>query len=140
MTEKYFLDTNFLVYLLSDDEPEKRKKCFEILKNSKRHRRFVLSTQVIKEFTSVMIGKHKLYPLEVKPIIDKLCEYEVLTIQIEMIKDAIDIHLLNKLSFWDSLILSTAISSKCDYILTEDMQHDQIIKGVQIKNPFDLTF
>lgn len=136
MIEKYFLDTNFLVYLFSEDEPQKREKCHQILANTDDQIRFVLSTQVIKEFTAVMIGKFNIPPLVVKSIIDKLSGYEIINIQLNVIKEAIDIHILNQISFWDSLIVSAASSSKCDRILSEDMNHDQIINGVKIWNPF----
>ncbi|MGB2928469.1 MAG: hypothetical protein WBB70_06105 [Desulfobacterales bacterium] len=40
------------------------------------------------------------------------------------------------LSFWDSLIIATASQSKAGKILTEDLNHGQIIEGVLIENPF----
>jgi predicted nucleic acid-binding protein len=59
MTGKYFLDTNFLVYCFSEDEPEKQAACFRILQEGQGKAHFVLSTQVLAEFAAVMIGKFR---------------------------------------------------------------------------------
>lgn len=42
-----------------------------------------------------------------------------------------------KYSYWDSLILSAALENSCSVILSEDMQHEQVIENsLQIMNPF----
>lgn len=136
MTGKYFLDTNFLVYCFSKDEPEKRQKCLAILEKGKAQASFVVSTQVLNEFAAVMIGKYKQPPLEVKGILHDLSLFEVVTIDASLIQDAIDIHLLHQLSFWDSLIIIGARSARCQVILTEDLSHGAEIAGVRIQDPF----
>lgn len=50
---------------------------------------------------------------------------------------AIDLHNRYKYSFWDSLILASALSSECEIVYSEDMQHDQLIEArLRIVNPF----
>lgn len=49
---------------------------------------------------------------------------------------AIDMHRLHQLSIWDTLILRAAKQSGCGVLLTEDLQHGQVIDGVRIVNPF----
>jgi predicted nucleic acid-binding protein len=39
-------------------------------------------------------------------------------------------------SFYDSLMVSTALAAGCGVILTEDLQHGQRIRGAEIRNPF----
>ena len=39
-------------------------------------------------------------------------------------------------SYWDSLIVAAAQAQGCRYLLTEDLQHEQIIDSLQIINPF----
>ncbi|MCB0598172.1 MAG: PIN domain-containing protein [Lewinellaceae bacterium] len=136
MTGKYFLDTNFLVYCFSQDEPEKQRKCLALLGEAKGEAEFVISTQVLKEFTAVMIGKFQQPPLEVKAIIDDLAFFEVVAIDAQLIKNAIDIHVLHQLFFWDSLILAAAKSAFCHTVLTEDLQHGAELAGVRIQSPF----
>lgn len=136
MTGKYFLDTNFLVYCFSKNEQEKQEKCLALLRQAKGRVKFVLSTQVLNEFAAVMLGKFKQPPIEVKAVLDDLALFEVITIDIDQIKHAIDLHTLHQISFWDSLIISAAKSAHCHTILTEDLQHSGIISGVRIQNPF----
>ena len=138
MTGKYFLDTNFLIYCFSNSEPEKRAKCLKILQKGKEKAYFVISTQVIKEFSAVMIRKFKVSPLEVKSIIDNLAQFEVVTVDINIIKDGIDLFILHQLSFWDSIIIAAAKHAKCHILISEDLHHKQNITGVTIQNPFKM--
>jgi DUF2938 family protein len=42
-----------------------------------------------------------------------------------------------KLSFWDALIVQAALESGCTRLLTEDLQHGQLIAGrLRVENPF----
>jgi len=138
MKGRYFLDTNFFVYLYSKDEVKKREKCYRIFQEFDQKSHVVISTQVIKEFAAVMIGKIKMDPLKVKSIIENLSEFEVIDTNVTLIKEAIDIQILNQLSFWDSLVISAAKSANCSVILTENMNDGQVIDGVRIQSPFTL--
>lgn len=39
-------------------------------------------------------------------------------------------------SFWDALIVQAAIETGSKILYSEDMQHDRVIAGVRILNPF----
>ena len=39
-------------------------------------------------------------------------------------------------SIWDGLIVAAALEARCSTLLTEDMQHGQVVEGVRIENPF----
>ena len=53
-----------------------------------------------------------------------------------MILAAIDLSRLHSFSFWDALIVRTAAAAGCGLLLTEDLQHGQVVDGVRIENPF----
>ena len=42
----------------------------------------------------------------------------------------------HQLSFYDALIVATAIEAGCDTLFSEDMQHGRSIGGLSIVNPF----
>jgi predicted nucleic acid-binding protein len=42
-----------------------------------------------------------------------------------------------QLSFYDSLIVSSAMEADCRILWTEDLQHGQRIRNLEIRNPFD---
>jgi len=41
-----------------------------------------------------------------------------------------------RFSFGDALIVEAALAGGADCLLTEDMQHGQMIEGLRIENPF----
>jgi len=49
---------------------------------------------------------------------------------------AIDLHRLDRFSFWDALILRAAKEAGCSVLFSEDMQDTREIDGLQIVNPF----
>ena len=135
-TGKYFLDTNFLIYLFSGDEQKKQQKCQEVLQQGAEKAVFVLSTQVLKEFASVMMGKFNVQPNLVKEIVNDLCQFEVIQITPLLVQKAIDIHALHHFSFWDSLILGAAQAAEANVLISEDLQHGQQLGQLTIWNPF----
>ena len=55
----------------------------------------------------------------------------------DTILHAIDIQVNQGFSFWDSLIIASALEANCQQLYSEDMQHGQLIAGrLQILNPF----
>jgi predicted nucleic acid-binding protein len=60
----------------------------------------------------------------------------VVTIVLSLIEEAIDISILNQLSFRDALIIAAAEHARCSTLLSEDLNHVQVIRGVKIMNPF----
>ncbi len=136
ITGKVFIDTNILVYLLSDTEPDKRKNIQSLLGQIEGENPIVWSTQIIQEFYQVMTSKYGKEPQKIKAIIKQFTTFETVINGIDTINNAIDIQVLNNLSFWDSLVISAAVQSSCSTLLTEDLNHGQNIGGVMIHNPF----
>jgi predicted nucleic acid-binding protein len=134
--DKIFIDTNVLVYTQNDKEKEKQLICREVLSNLIERNLLVISTQVMQEYYNVATQKLGIEKLFVKRTIEMFDCYETITLQSSIIFQAIDIHILNQLSFWDSLIISAAKSANCSMVLTEDMNDGQVIEGVKIQNPF----
>jgi predicted nucleic acid-binding protein len=60
----------------------------------------------------------------------------MVTIGTDRILAAIGRSRLLGFSFWDALIVEAALAGGADCLLTEDMQHGQIIEGLRIENPF----
>ncbi len=135
-TGKYFLDTNFILYLFNHQDEKKRDLSRKILEEGKLSAVYSISTQVIKEFVSVMISKFSVDPRKVKAIVRDLEKFEVIQVNSQLILEAIDTHILHQYSLWDSLIIEAAKSANCDVLLSEDMNHNHIISGLKIVNPF----
>jgi len=131
-----FVDTNILVYAFTSDELQKRKKALLALDNCIT----IVSTQVIREFSNTLFNKTDFGSEQVKDIIGEITSVaEVVCEEIVMISGAIDLREKYKYSFYDSLIISAALSSNCEILLSEDMQNGQLIEDkLQIVNPFML--
>jgi predicted nucleic acid-binding protein len=136
MKDKYFLDTNFLVYLQNHLEPEKQIHCRTLLGKLASQNRFVISTQVIQEFYVVMTRKLSANPVKVKAVALKFLAFEISTVEVETVLRAMDLSILNQISLWDALIFSTAQQAGCTAVLTEDLNPGQVIGGVRVINPF----
>ncbi len=136
MRDKVFIDTNILIYMQSGMDPVKMKTSRQLFLKSSSEHLIVLSTQVLQEFFVAMTRKLHHDPIAIKQLLGLFDDFEIVTINTSIIFDAIDTSVLNQLSFWDSLIISSAVSSHCKVIYTEDMNQGQVIRGVEIVNPF----
>ncbi len=136
MKNKIFFDTNILVHSVDKFNKQKQKKARLLLKEAANENAVVISTQVLQEFYVTAVKKLNANPLVVKEIINSFEKFDIIAVTVEMIKDAVDISLLNKISFWDALIVVSAEAAKCSALLTEDLNSGQIIKGVKVVNPF----
>lgn len=133
---KVFLDTNILVYSLDQSDPAKRDKCRGHIRNLTKENNAVISTQVMQEFYVAATKKLNADPLLIKDIIASLERIEAVVVTPTLIKEAIDCAIINRLSFWDALIITAAESAQCNMLLTEDLNDGQIIRNVRIVNPF----
>lgn len=134
---KVFIDTNIIVYAADKQDKKRSKLARKLLKELDSSNSGVISTQVLQESFLAFTKKLEIEPLKAKQIVERLTSFETVTIQTQTISKAIDISILNRLSFWDALIMAAAESAKCEIVYTEDLNHGQIISGVRVVNPFN---
>ena len=135
---KFFVDTNLLVYAYDSSAGKKWKTSLEVLSLLWTHRTGVLSTQVIQELFVSLTQKVKnpILPRAAKEIISDLLRWPLVVNDGGNILRAVDLQIKYHLSFWDSLILQAGITSKSEFLLSEDFQDGQLIESVTILNPF----
>jgi len=61
--------------------------------------------------------------------------WQVETIDVPLVSFASKIQERNQLSFWDSLIIATAIQGDVKILYSEDLNAGQIIEGLEVVNP-----
>jgi len=132
---KVFLDTNILVYSIDQSDGGKLEKSRKLIKSLTGESSGVISTQVMQEFYVAATTKLGADPLLIKDILRSLERFETVVVSPVLIKEAIDCAIINRLSFWDALIVVAAESAHCDTLWTEDLNHGQVIRGVRIENP-----
>ena len=135
---KSFFDTNIFVYAFDNNDPDKKRISKELISKAGREGTGVLSTQVLQEFYVTCTKKLGVEPLTAKGYMSLLTNFDVIEISPNLIESAIDCSVINKISFWDALIVSAASFAKCTTLYSEDLNHDQVIKGVRVWNPFNI--
>ena len=135
---RVFVDTNILIYAHDLDSDVKYKIAGAILIKLWQEGAGVISTQVLQEFYVNVTRKipDPLSPAKARGILENYMTWHVEWNGPESILRASEIEERHLLSFWDSLIIAAACNAKAEKILTEDMNHGQIIEGVLIENPF----
>jgi predicted nucleic acid-binding protein len=135
--DKAFLDTNILVYLFDHDEPDKAQRARDILEQAEPGE-LALSTQVLSEFYVVVTRKlaRPLDTVRAAQAIDWLSLLQIVPIDPALVKTAIQTSHSSRLSYWDGLIVAAAAAGGCESLLTEDLNHGQVIGSVRVENPF----
>jgi predicted nucleic acid-binding protein len=127
-----FLDTNILVYAHSERDDRTavaRQFLFE---------GGVVSVQVLNEFASVARAKLGFTWPQVQEAIDSiviLCPAPR-PLSIDTHLRALELSKRYGFSIWDGLIVAAAIEARCSTLLTEDLQHGQMVESLRIENPF----
>ena len=139
MKDKYFIDTNILVYSFDTLNSTKREIALSIVMEALTQSKGIISYQVIQEFMNVALRKIKV-PLTsndcqkyLTVVLEPICEVYS---SIDLFHKALEITERWQFSFYDSLIISAALKAECSIIFSEDLQHRQKIFDLQIMNPF----
>lgn len=135
---KVFVDTNVIVYAYDVSAGEKHNKAMETMKDIWSTGYGIISNQVLQEFF-VNVTRKIAKPLNIptaKEIVKDLLKWKTVSINGEVILEAIDIHNEHKYSFRDSAIIAAAIEGGAGVLLSEDLTDKRKIKGIVIKNPF----
>lgn len=127
-----FVDTNVLLYLISADAA-KASRVEPLLAG-----RIIVSVQVLNEFANVARRKHALPWPTLDGVLTGILHFaEVRPLTLEThVRGRV---LAERYGFavYDALIVAAAIEAGCDTLLSEDLQHDQVVdKILTIRNPF----
>ena len=139
MTDKVFIDTNIFVYgALSDPQTlGKRRIVVNFLKELSDE--VIISTQIVNEFYITLLRNQiedKLIQEKVLGIIDSV---ELKAITLETIQLAWTLLPKYNLSYWDSLIVASALENGCKILYSENMHPNLVIDDkLQIINPINL--
>jgi len=136
MTDRAFIDAFVFVYADDADQPAKREVARRVITELATARRGVVSTQVLTEYVAAGRRKLGLTLAQCRQALVAMCGFDVVVIHPDLVLAALDLAATYQLSHWDGLILKAASASRCQRLLTEDLQHGQVIDGVRIENPF----
>jgi len=137
MPGKYFLDSNIIVYA-HDIDKDRRQIAEQDILNGIVSGNAVISTQVLSEFFVTVTQKIKeplsLPAAEAEVVL--LSRLEVVPLDVLLVRTAIQLQRRHRLSYWDSMILASAMKGGCSEIHSEDFVHGRRYEGVIVKNIF----
>ena len=134
-----FLDSNVLLYQFDRKALQKQSVAREIIVNALTTRSAIISFQGVQETINVLTRKLPV-PMAELDVQDVLNNMLIPLMRVmpsaALYTDALRIAQRFKFSFYDALIVAAAQSAGCKRLLTEDMQHGDVIDGLRIVNPF----
>ncbi len=138
MSDKYFVDTNILMYAHDSSAGEKHERAKTLMEELWRDRAGVVSAQVLQEL-AVNLRKKAKKPLDARATRDIVADYlswQVIVNSGESILEALDIEARYRLSFWDALVVQAAQTSGAEVLYSEDLSGGQAYGPVRVVNPF----
>jgi len=138
MADKFFVDTNILIYAHDRSTGAKHERARGLLENLWASGQGVLSTQVLQELC-VNLRRKVSRPMEVDEIRRLVRDYmswEIVVNTPEAVLQALEIEGRYKCSFWDALILQAAEQSGAGILYSEDLAERQNYGMVRVVNPF----
>lgn len=138
MTDKVFVDSNVLIYAHDQDADVKQQRASERLRELWENGLGRLNTQVLEEFYVNVTQKIKkpLSRSQAREVIRNYGLWVESAITPSTVVRASEISEAWRLAFWDSMIVAAAEQDGAGELLSEDLNHGQVIAGVRVVNPF----
>jgi predicted nucleic acid-binding protein len=133
-----FVDTNVLVYAHDLDAGRKHARAQTLIRNLWETRDGMLSTQVLQEFY-VNVTRKIAKPIprkEARELVQSYTAWRVVSIEPGDVLAASDVEDRFRLSFWDALIVTSALKTHAETLVSEDLHDGLRIKGLSVINPF----
>jgi predicted nucleic acid-binding protein len=137
MADKYFVDTNILIYAHDAASGSKRDRARQLIEHLWQSGQGVLSTQVLQELC-VNLRRKVARPLpvdEIQQLIHDYLSWEVIVNTPQSTIQALEIELRYKVSFWDALVINAAETAGAAILYSEDLATGQKYGSVRVMNP-----
>jgi predicted nucleic acid-binding protein len=139
MSDRYFLDTNILIYTFDRHDEAKRARASGLVEEALSTGRGVISSQVVQEFLNVATRKFAT-PMATSEalrylddVLAPMCEVYP---SIDLFERALLLREATRYALYDSLIVAAALQAGCRTLFTEDMQDGRQFEGLLVKDPF----
>jgi predicted nucleic acid-binding protein len=137
MADKYFVDTNILIYAHDRSTGVKHERARKLIETLWTNGQGVLSTQVLQEVCVNLRRKAARPPSadELRSLIHDYMSWEIVVNTPEAVIQALEIEARYKTSFWDALILQAAEQAGATVLYSEDLADKQNYGTVRVVNP-----
>lgn len=140
MKSNIFIDSNIWIYAFLDSEKEhaKQQRVVSLLEGIPADSSVIASVQVINEFHWILSRKYGIDDATIKAKVTKgiAAIASIAPLGFKVYQDAFRIRGKYNVTFWDSLIVASALENKCTVLYSEDMQHGLLIDNkLKVVNP-----
>lgn len=130
------LDTNVLAYAEGVGDEARRRKT-HVLLSALPVDNIVLPAQTLGELFRVLTGKNGVTRSKARTIVLSWSDaFTVHDSTHSAFLSAFDLAAEMSMQIWDGLILSVAAEARCRILLSEDLQHGFIWRGITVVNPY----
>lgn len=139
-TSVRFVDTNVLIYAISDDPEESEKAA--IANDLLEQPDLALSVQVLQEFyvqTTRHSRRHPVHHDQAVRFARSLRRFPVQELTVAIVEAAFATRHRWRISYWDAAILEAARTLGCTLVLSEDLSDETDYGGIRVRNPFRTT-
>jgi predicted nucleic acid-binding protein len=137
MSDRYFVDTNILMYAHDSAAGEKHTRAKALVEELWESRSGAVSTQVLQELAVNLRRKAKKH-LDAKATRDVISDYLAWHVVVnggDSILEALELEARYQLSFWDALVVQAAQVAGAEILYSEDLSDGQRYGTVRVKNP-----
>ena len=133
-----FIDSNVLLCTIDNSNIAKQIQAIDAITQASAQGTVAISTQVLVEFFNISTAKLKpgLSHQAASDMLERLCEFEVVSSTAQGVLEATKLMQRYKLQWWDALVLEAAVRANADILLSEDGQHGQRFGKLVVHNPF----
>lgn len=137
MAEKFFVDTNILIYAHDRSTGRKHELARPLVERLWSSGEGVLSTQVLQELCINLRRKiaHPLPVEEVRRLVQDYLSWEIVVNTPQSVIEALEAEERYKISFRDALILQAAEGSGAAVLYSEDLAGGQKYGTIRVVNP-----
>lgn len=135
--DKIFIDSNTFLYSIQIGLAEKREKARHWLVILTETNLGVTNLQVLNEITNVLFKKPGRFDvLSVFRQVDTFSDFGSAPLAVHDVLRARNVRERYAYSWWDCLLIASALELGCRHFLSEDLQDGQVIEGLTIVDPF----
>lgn len=142
-SQQSFIDSNIWLYrfIINPRDTDAISKQ-QIATTITNYQNILISTQVVNEVCANLIRKAGFNNAQIQILLEELEQgCEILPVSLETLQFALKLRAQYLLSFWDSLIVASAVLGNASILYSEDMQDGLILENtLQIVNPFRVKF
>jgi len=137
MADKFFVDTNILIYAHDQTTGIKHDRARKLLEQLWDSGQGVLSTQILQELC-INLRRKVARPLpidDIRRLLEDYLTWEIVVNTPNSVLQALDLEARYKISFWDALVLQAAETAGVSILYSEDLATGQQYGTFRVENP-----